>query len=590
MRNLLNRMLYLGRPLWLVPVAILWSSCATTVTPDRGDSVSSNIVHVPVSGDKPTDPRAEQLFVRGMTQAFLGDYRGALDLYEQVLRIKPDEPAVLSALAEAYEGLNDLATAVFYAERATEFAPDNLHFRQQLASLHLRAGDPNTAAETYRTLVEHFPDNHTALYELARLLATTGKQQEALDVYERLIQLVGDDIDIYREMLQLYADLEDKNGAEKTLKALIELDPTDSNYLILLGDLYRQQKRMDEAAGAYSQALKLNPDDYDILRSLAEVYRGMGREGSADSLLATFEHTESLTTEQLVGRAAALIHNAPNSPREKRQAKEMLENALVRDGNNQDALRMLGELHYQDEAYREAAELFYRLLQQNPREITLWNRTVSAFLESGADERAAEAATEALLLFPGQVDLLRGAGFAYMHLYQNERAIEYLEEAARYLQEESPLDSLLLSDTFSSLALLYWREGEHHTSDSLYEKALTFYENDPYTLNNYAYSLADRKIELQKALHLAERALEIEPDNPSILDTVGWIYFNMGDLPRALERIERAVEKGGTSASIFEHLGDIYYQTGNRNKAREHWEQALNKNPANQRLREKLEP
>lgn len=590
MRNLVNRSLFRSLPLWLIPVMFLWSSCATSVSPYRGDSVSSDIVNVPVSGSQPLDPRAEQLFVRGMTRAFLQDYKGAMDLYEQVLRLRPDEPAVLSAMAEAHEGLNDLATAVFYAERATVIAPDNLHFRQQLAALHLRAGDPNTAAETYRTLVEHFPDNHAALYELARLLATTGQRVEALQVYERLIQLVGDNTDIYREMLQLYADQEDKEGAEKTLKVLIDLDPADSNYLRLLGDLYRNQARMDEAADAYTRALELNPDGYDVLRSLTELYREMGRGHSADSLLVTYENTESLSADQLVTRATALIHDAPDSPRERNQAIEMLEGALERDSNHQDALRMLGELRYQSEAYLDAADLFYRLLQQNPRDITLWNRTISSYLESGSDERAAEVATEALLLFPGQIDLLRGAGYAYLQLYENRRAIAFMEEAVQYLNEESPLDSLLLSDTYSSLGLLYWREGDVDASDSLYEKAISFNDHDPNALNNYAYSLAERKIELQKALSLAERALQMEPQNPSFLDTVGWIYFKLGDLPEALDWIEQAIENGGTSASIYEHLGDVYNETGNRNKAREHWEQALDKNPENQALREKLEP
>jgi Tfp pilus assembly protein PilF len=67
--------------------------------------------------------RAEQLFVRGLTRAYLGDHAGAAALYEQVLALRPQEAAVLGALAESHEARGEFAAARYYAERAVAAAP-----------------------------------------------------------------------------------------------------------------------------------------------------------------------------------------------------------------------------------------------------------------------------------------------------------------------------------------------------------------------------------------------------------------------------------------------------------------------------------
>jgi len=65
-------------------------------------------------------------------------------------------------------------------------------------------------------------------------------------------------------------------------------------------------------------------------------------------------------------------------------------------------------------------------------------------------------------------------------------------------------------------------------SDSLYEEALRINPEFSLALNNYAYSLSERGLQLERALGMARKALEVAPDNPSYLDTIGWIYFRLG--------------------------------------------------------------
>jgi tetratricopeptide (TPR) repeat protein len=126
-------------------------------------------------------------------------------------------------------------------------------------------------------------------------------------------------------------------------------------------------------------------------------------------------------------------------------------------------------------------------------------------------------------------------------------------------------------------------------SDSLYEMALVLDPDNHLALNNFAYSLAERGIQLERALVMSTKAVAAQPDNPSYLDTIGWIYYRMGNYRRALEEVSKAVTKGEASAVVIEHLGDIHFKLGDRAKAVEYWKRALGLDANNTALRGKVD-
>jgi tetratricopeptide (TPR) repeat protein len=94
---------------------------------------------------------------------------------------------------------------------------------------------------------------------------------------------------------------------------------------------------------------------------------------------------------------------------------------------------------------------------------------------------------------------------------------------------------------------------------------------------------------LDRALEMAKRALEMEPENENFLDTVGWIYFKLEDYDRALQYIRRSVAIGGASADVIGHLADVQKARGDIAAARENYQRALRIDPGNSGLRKKLE-
>jgi tetratricopeptide (TPR) repeat protein len=164
-------------------------------------------------------------------------------------------------------------------------------------------------------------------------------------------------------------------------------------------------------------------------------------------------------------------------------------------------------------------------------------------------------------------------------------------ESVRYLEQA-------LRTAPNSVAYLSALAGVHESlknfarSDSLYQRALELDPENALVLNNYGYSLSERDMKLHDALNMAKKALEKDPDNGAYLDTVGWIYFKLGDYQKALEYIEKAhaVRK---SIEVTKHLGDVYEKLGMMEKAMSTWRKALEMDRHNpeilRRIRRNLE-
>ncbi len=532
---------------------------------------------------------AQQLFVRGLTKAYLDDHEAALELFKAALRLVPREAAILSAAAVSEEALGDNTTALFYAEQARSHAPDNPYYHHQLAQLQLRAGNVSTAVQTYEALLDRFPNDHEALRELAQLQSMMGRSREAIATYERLIERAGDHPQVRRQILQLYFRLGDEVGTRRSLEALIALEPEDPAPWRLLGQLYLQQQKPDEALEAFEQAYEVNPNDFETVLALADLYRQTGREDDANGLLDRAMAVENATITELLTRAAPLYSRAGADAEAALAATRLLERAVEIAPDNAEALLMLGDLRFQQGRYEEAARLLERALAHNPRDPHLWMRAAAAHLESGQAGEAVRVAEEGLLLFPGQLPLLRVAAYSLMQVNRNDEAIARFDEMLAILEEEAPDEAAERSEALAALGLLHARKKDQEASDAFYQQALALHPDNTLALNNYAYGLAERGTRLAEAREMARRAVALDPQNPSYLDTLGWIYFKLNQFDEARKWIGQAVDLGPVSAAVYDHYGDVHARLGDFDAARSFWRKALDLSPGNQALQLKLE-
>jgi tetratricopeptide (TPR) repeat protein len=209
-----------------------------------------------------------------------------------------------------------------------------------------------------------------------------------------------------------------------------------------------------------------------------------------------------------------------------------------------------------------------------------WWYLGSSYFDKGEYQKLVDAMVKAEKALPRDYRMPFLLGLAYSRMDQNDRAITAFHRSL----ELKPDDI----NTLSTLALTLDGLHRYQESDSLYERALKLDPKSHLLMNNYGYSLAERGLQLERALQMSLQAIDAEPNNESYLDTVGWVYFKLGHFEEAQKYIAKAIGAGGASATVYEHMGDIHYKLGEKKKAEQFWKQALEMNSANQGLKDKI--
>jgi tetratricopeptide (TPR) repeat protein len=119
-----------------------------------------------------------------------------------------------------------------------------------------------------------------------------------------------------------------------------------------------------------------------------------------------------------------------------------------------------------------------------------------------------------------------------------------------------------------------WSEAEQQ-----FKTALELNPEQPYVMNYLAYSWVEQEINLDKAEAMLRRAVDQRPDDGFIVDSMGWVYYRLGDYEKAVDFLERAVELRPNDPVINDHLGDAYWKVGRRQEARFQWHRALGLDP-----------
>lgn len=417
----------------------------------------------------PAARQARRLFIRGLTQAQIGNYDGAVALYEEALEHVSDDPALLSAAAEAHEAQEDLGSALFYAEQAAALNRDRPFYSRQLARLQQQAGQPSQALQTYAQLLDRFPEDVSALEEQAQLFVVEGEADAALNSYRRLLQFSGEQPDVRRQMLPLLRKTGDVQGREETLRALTRLEPGTVAYHRELIELYLQENRPRAARRVIEQV-----PDRSRRNQLAALLNGTASSGEESPSFSP----ENASISELMEQALHLYEPTDGTTPQAEEAVRLLERVLETEPDHFDALALLGRLRYEQEAFDEAADRLTQALNLDPRHPALWSLTAEALRQDGQLEEARSTAEEGLLLFPGRLPLLRSAAETALARSQPAEALRYVDEALALLNEESTPDAddhahvlvlkgrALAADGRREAAQETWREALEHDPDN----------------------------------------------------------------------------------------------------------------------------
>lgn len=171
---------------------------------------------------------------------------------------------------------------------------------------------------------------------------------------------------------------------------------------------------------------------------------------------------------------------------------------------------------------------------------------------------------------PGDRDIQVGLAQIYVRLKRWKDANEALDKAeATATKPDERLYVYFLRGTIADRQKLY------DEAEAEFRKALVIDPQNPMILNYMGYMFADRGVNLPEALSLIRKAVELDPQNYAYLDSLGWVYFKAGQYELAEENLRKANERGDSDPTVHDHLGQVYEKTGKLRLAVSQWERSM---------------
>jgi pentatricopeptide repeat protein len=521
---------------------------------------------------------AVQHFIDGSVFEMKGDYARAVLEYQDALRYEKS-PGIYFAISKCYSLLGKHALAIEAGREAVRLAPDQLTYRRSLAETYASAYELDSAADQYGQIIARDSSAVDAWYALARLYQSR-KPSKALEIYAHIIAQFGPDWNVLMQMAESYNKLGEYDKAAGALKQMMELDPTNRALKKNLAEAYARAGRFDDALAIYKELMEEDPGSLEYKAEIAGIYLFRKQYSEAEQHVNAILAHDSVAIEIKLRIGELYFGQMEKDSTIAPYAKTVFER--IRDSNPEDwraywFLGAIGALTHDDSASVRNFQKVTQLASWNPDG---WVYLSSIFMRTNSFQEMVKVLNAAVKVLPDDFRVNFFLGYAYSRVGQNVDAARCLEHA----REINPKDV----DAVGQLAMVYDGMKRYEESDSLYEEALRMSPENHLILNNYGYSLAERGMQLDRALDMATKATTAQPDNPSYLDTMGWVFYRLGRYDEAEKYVKMALDKGEANAVVYEHLGDIYYKKKDLNGALEQWNAALKIDPANTVLKDKI--
>ncbi|GJL54689.1 MAG: hypothetical protein NPIRA02_18210 [Nitrospirales bacterium] len=517
-------------------------------------------------------PQAYYHFLRGYMAELANNSTEAIAEYQRGLRIDPGSAFLKLRIATLHFSNSEMSLAVEVADDIRLSAVDDVSHLMQLARIYAGTGHSTKALSifdrviadspkddqgyvskgmlllglkrtaeaqaVFETAVTHVPRSSAAHYYLGITSNESGAVEAAKRHFEKAIALRTDFRRAYQSLAGLYEDQKNQEKAAGVYERYLqEVNPHDKEFRLQLVKLFLSAHSYDKALQHLSRISDDHPDDLNVKVRAALIYGEMGNYQQAiDELVAILQaRPHELRVRDYLG----LMYEEQNNFQ---QAIQTYQANLKINPRYYDSLVHLGFLAYRQKQYPDAVSYLEQAKQIHPKRSEPYLLLGLTYLQQEDFTAGAREFEEGIEQDPTNADLYFNLGTAYDKLDRFDDVVQSMQRALQL-------------------------EPEHADA-----------------LNYLGYSYADRGVQIEQALKLTQRAVELKPNNGYYIDSLGWALFKVGRSEEALATIHQALSLITNDPVIFEHLGEIYLHRDELEKAQQAWTRSIELDSSNERL------
>ena len=524
------------------------------------------------------------LLIKATGEKISGDLSYADSIYDKCLEIIPNSAIVHFEKSGIYSSENKINKAIYYAEIAVDLSPKNEWYLANLALLYKENKNYKKSSAIFYKLSNYKPKKVEYLFSLVESYLEENKIKKGIKTLNIIEQRVGDNEEIFLQKHQLYNYLNKRKKALKVLNQLVQKDSSNIRNLGMLAEYYESLNKKDQHIEILEKMLELDSANGLVRLSMFQYYYKNKKylQGLEElkRVIGSNEVDQTIKTEIL-----SQISYDQNSPYTLNNVSDLTKIFLNKHPDNSSILLFYGNLKFLQQEHDSACHYLRKSLRINPLDYSVWVQLMSSCISMGNYDDALKDASSAIENHPNQP-------FSYfvkgLVLNINEK---YLE-AAEILKNGINLiieDHILESDLYHQLGEAYYKLNDFNKAFENFEYAIKSNPENLILLNNYSYYLALRKQNLIRAEDLMIKTLKSAPENPTFLDTYGWILFQKEKYDKAEEIMFKAImlseEKVG---EILEHYGDILSKIRKEKEALIFWRKAKKVGGHSKKLEDKI--
>jgi len=478
---------------------------------------------------------------------------------------------------------------------------------QRAAQIAMHARDFNAALQASNLWVETDPESSTARQMLIGVLSTSNNLNELTPHITKLFSNEGTSVGAsILSLSRLFANYPDKKAVLKEVEQvtepyanLPETHFTRAHAAFNAGENQRGLESIDKA-------LEMRPDWDHAVMLKSQLQRAGSPEKSVDTLRRYVNsHPKAREVRQQYASALASTGKFPEARAEFQQlmqdsagnlddvyavavlslqlqdytlAEETLRKLIENDYRESNSARFyLGQIEEERKKLDEAIG-WYSKITAGPQYIGAQLRIARLLGQQGKLAEARQYLHQIKAADSDQhVQLVLAEAQLLREFAQPQTAYDFLE--AKLAKEPNQPEILYES------ALLADKLGKYDVLETKLRKLIKLKPEHAHAYNALGYSFAERNQRLPEAQELINKALKISPDDPFIIDSLGWVLFRLGDNAAALSQLQRAFSMR-SDPEIAAHLGEVLWASGQRDEARKVISEAVKTNPDNVMLLE----